>query len=896
MTITSQIFPITFKRYNSVSIKESALYRIKPSWFYSVNPRISNSLKRLTADDISNFEKKSKKGEVHWTKFSAYDSENLETKYQQFKKTKADESGSFSQYEEMENSFQALLDPRKTSLKEFHSKAGGASKPIHRIPIINVGSITNENNSALFEVNLELLVLSSIFWDGPVYKVCRSNWFDEENKPLSSKISEIIENRFLEVKPWTFVRNTPLTNLKNFEISNLKKKKELDFFAFEIDSKIINVLFIDETNAYIIDDVKKLNSAKLFLLSNSPKGSLLLPGVRHIKRGFDEELHAVLNDLSSYDDKAKSKTKYSDSSVSKDKTKYSNNEQRVASTTDKIITDLSKLFAFNNDDDLLEDLKRSFEESTDNQQLLKQPKKVEHVVFCVHGIGQILGSKYKNVNFINTVQQLRENLQTESKEFLNDENSKIETIPIVWRNLIDFNNSPDTDKKLGELSDNNKEKVLKNENTRFPSLNEVTIKEIAPLRYLINNTLLDILLYYENMYKNEILLQVVREINVAYRKFFIYYMYIHNEPFKGKIHLIGHSLGSAILYDILSLQNFNVEFADKRIDCAKINGELNTRLHESSEFYNRYDSLSDLQLDFNVDKYFSIGSPFGLFNLLKNKKMKSRKGLPFHSYSDSLVNEINIEKTSYPLCNDIYNLFDSCDPVAYRIEPLVNAKFGELTSKEMGYENLHSKKKELETSDNNDKLEKESNGTVGNIFDNANSTFNSSDFGLNIINKQFENIINKAKDMFSDEDFNGKSVNDAASIERITKLVNEINQERKAILKFSKNGAIKFDMMRENKSLHENYNNCVLGGLLEPDGSNFEAKIDMLMCNSSGRLDYSIPKSVYDVLIVNTLRSHVTYFENEHVAKFLLNEILFNDWLYSAQLVRDANKGNCVAK
>ena len=92
---------------------------------------------------------------------------------------------------------------------------------------------------------------------------------------------------------------------------------------------------------------------------------------------------------------------------------------------------------------------------------------------------------------------------------------------------------------------------------KFPSyrrLKPLTLKSIPKLRSFVNDTLLDILFYTSPVYCQTILNTVVCEINRIYTLFMA-----RNENFSGAISVMGHSLGSLILFDVLSNQSQDVE-------------------------------------------------------------------------------------------------------------------------------------------------------------------------------------------------------------------------------------------------------------------------------------------------------------------------------------------------
>jgi phospholipase DDHD2 len=89
------------------------------------------------------------------------------------------------------------------------------------------------------------------------------------------------------------------------------------------------------------------------------------------------------------------------------------------------------------------------------------------------------------------------------------------------------------------------------------SLNAVTLSSIPALRSIANDVIFDVLMYLTPEYCEAILQSVTSQINELYHKF-------HNvhPSFKsigGRWSLVGHSLGSVIAWDILSILKDNLE-------------------------------------------------------------------------------------------------------------------------------------------------------------------------------------------------------------------------------------------------------------------------------------------------------------------------------------------------
>lgn len=82
---------------------------------------------------------------------------------------------------------------------------------------------------------------------------------------------------------------------------------------------------------------------------------------------------------------------------------------------------------------------------------------------------------------------------------------------------------------------------------------DITLPSIPNLR-LFSNTAISDMIFYANMeFRKKIMEKVVENLN-KYVKIFKQ----RNEYYKGKISLIGHSLGSLILFDLLSIFTVNL--------------------------------------------------------------------------------------------------------------------------------------------------------------------------------------------------------------------------------------------------------------------------------------------------------------------------------------------------
>ncbi|KAK6916123.1 DDHD domain, partial [Dillenia turbinata] len=69
------------------------------------------------------------------------------------------------------------------------------------------------------------------------------------------------------------------------------------------------------------------------------------------------------------------------------------------------------------------------------------------------------------------------------------------------------------------------------------------------------------------------------------------------------------------------------------------------------------------KLEFEVDTFFAVGSPLGVFLALRNVRIGIGKGQEY--WDEGHITE------EMPACRQMFNIFHPFDPVAYRLEPLV---------------------------------------------------------------------------------------------------------------------------------------------------------------------------------------------------------------------------------
>ena len=285
------------------------------------------------------------------------------------------------------------------------------------------------------------------------------------------------------------------------------------------------------------------------------------------------------------------------------------------------------------------------------------------------------------INFIHDVNTMRKSFKSvyaasPDLQALNSEtdseskNNRIQVIPIVWRHLLDF--------PMQGLKHNRREHDLgdlDHEDYEYPNLEDITVEGVPAVRNFLTDLALDILLYQSPVYKGHISRIVVAELNRAYRLF-----KQRNPSFKGKVSLVGHSLGSAIMFDILCMQK-----------------DTRSGLGPQSST-NRRSTEENLKLDFEVEDFYALGSPIGLFQMLKGRTIAARPSTafvppktpatplddPFTPNASQTDHAFDIT-TSSPLCKQIFNIFHPTDPISYRIEPLISPAMSTLKAQPLPY-------------------------------------------------------------------------------------------------------------------------------------------------------------------------------------------------------------------
>ncbi|XP_028741514.1 SEC23-interacting protein isoform X2 [Peromyscus leucopus] len=219
-------------------------------------------------------------------------------------------------------------------------------------------------------------------------------------------------------------------------------------------------------------------------------------------------------------------------------------------------------------------VKRGIDDSLDEIPDGEMPQ-VDHLVFVVHGIGPVCDLRFRSI--IECVDDFRvvslKLLQTHFKKSVDDGKvSRVEFLPVHWHSALG-GHATGVDRNI----------------------KKITLPSIGRFRHFTNETLLDVLFYNSPTYCQSIVEKVGVEINRLHSLFLS-----RNPNFKGKVSVAGHSLGSLILFDILSNQkDMSVSKSPGSMDVS--NGVMKQPNFQEKQIPEEPKLMSDESCDLDVE-------------------------------------------------------------------------------------------------------------------------------------------------------------------------------------------------------------------------------------------------------------------------------------------------------
>jgi len=213
---------------------------------------------------------------------------------------------------------------------------------------------------------------------------------------------------------------------------------------------------------------------------------------------------------------------------------------------------------------------------------------------------------------------------------------RVQFLPIQWRASLKIDEEEEDERKKDGLDN------------AF-SVEDITVKgSIQYVRDLTNNVLIDIP-YFMSHHRSRMIEAVCSQANRAYR------LWCERHPdFQdtGRVHIIAHSLGSALTAHILSDQPTHVEK------------------------YKIGDPIPKDRFIFDTSHLFMLGSPLGIFMHVYQSQLIARRGRERTKDAEPDVALDRVGKFGCLAVDAIYNIFNPPDPVAYLCNPCVDANLG----------------------------------------------------------------------------------------------------------------------------------------------------------------------------------------------------------------------------
>ncbi|NWI24830.1 DDHD2 Phospholipase, partial [Sula dactylatra] len=332
-----------------------------------------------------------------------------------------------------------------------------------------------------------------------------------------------------------------------------------------------------------------------------------------------------------------------------------------------------------------------------------EPLQIDHLVFVVHGIGPACDIRFRSI--IQCVNDFRNvslsMLQAHFKKAQEQQQiGRVEFLPVNWHSSL-HSTGVDVD------------------------LERITLPSINRLRHFINDTILDVFFYNSFTYCQTIVDTVASEMNRLYQLFLQ-----RNPLFKGGVSIAGHSLGSLILFDLLTNQkaapeedehneegsrttssNRGIEevkdilkklelseycdvFEKEKMDrqalflCTEKNlKEMGIPLGPRMKILHYISSKMEMQVSEPGSQHNPNSTDngkncqyrdIGLGQVSANYPQLNYKPTIFFAFGSPIgmfltvrgVKRIN-PNYSLPTCKGFFNIFHPFDPVAYRIEPMI---------------------------------------------------------------------------------------------------------------------------------------------------------------------------------------------------------------------------------
>lgn len=472
----------------------------------------------------------------------------------------------------------------------------------------------------LHYVDLAELKMKPVYWSSrnasaTYTAVRRGTWFFmADGQPVAEELSEVLEEGYAEVRPWTMAYEAELESAGELGESGEAKLK----YNIAGDAHGQYVIYRNDSVAWI---GSRTIGSKLVKSIYSTIG-------RHRKEAFIEVYRGY--DFGRAHPPAKISREHSPAP--------SGTKRRPSSLPPR--------------PDRLRDMSG---QSTLAEDGIPAPSAVTDLVLVIHGIGQKLAETSEGWTFTHAVTKLRllihEQMAHKDVKPILREDFCPQVLPINWRVNFDPDAPPASSAKQSDGTD-------------MFSLDDITIDAIPAIRDLIGKVVFDIP-YYMSHHKPRMIDAVVKEANR------IYALWMRNniefEKQGGRVHILCHSLGSAISFDILSNQPNDVKEVPSlynKLTRSLISDE-SAKIREGPGHF-----------DFNTTNLICAGSPAAFFLLLKQHHLIPRRHMRKNNATSQDPRATAKQGTYGCLAaKEIYNVFYATDPIAYQMNATVDSGF-----------------------------------------------------------------------------------------------------------------------------------------------------------------------------------------------------------------------------
>ncbi|KAF8975874.1 hypothetical protein BGZ46_008770 [Entomortierella lignicola] len=789
-------------------------------WFHAVDSPLTkpNEPKKNPKTPVQ-----PRKPPTTWLPFSIRDSNALERAYQLTKPMREEEKKLEAEAAENETTTDNQKEPLRLQVPTSSSKRLSASSA----SLYAATSSILVNEDYLFEVNIHNMEIKPVYWLGPTYEVRRAVWFmqvDGKFVPCPDNLSQQLEIGYKKHQPWITPVATPIIDASGKEVFEEKPEKSWPLFGSFLSQYAI---FTDANHAWLLSDDTASKIAKSIFTKVALNATL---GGTHLIRGYDE----VEKFMSKKDEDAQKKKDGADTKR-KEPSEFQKKQEAIQTLKQKTkrLTEEEK-----------DTIQESHEIEDYSNEEEAEERSIDHLILVIHGIGQKLGDRMEAINFIHDVNVMRRTMKETSatfaphpptnspkdqtgsekdKEGKNSTNPKlsgVQLLPVEWRRQITFGMANEDEEIQRDLSRPEAEESC-------PTMDDIMLDGVPTIRMLVSDVLMDVLLYMTPNYKRKMMEVVTEELNAVYRKF------IHHNPEflqnGGKVSIIGHSLGSLLALDILNHQPFSPD---------------QYQPIPSSPVFEKFISFDNgssnpVTLDFPVANFFALGSPIGLFLLLKGCKLGAR-------LSDaSVTGESAVAPCFRPAVENMFNIFHRSDPVAHRVEPLISRSFGtQMRPALIPYHKGGLKGLHLGIQDFSNDLANRANTMIESVKLGITTSVFTRALGFRTNPVSNAMLINSAK-----QESGGAS--GSTSDNEMSTIDGSDGSEGAGSTSLSRKSTVKVNNMTS------------------------KAKVKAL--NKTGRVDWCLQEGVFESAYLSALSVHMQYWSDSDVAAFIIRQIYDTD-------------------